>query len=598
VILQALTNYYEILLQDEESDIPVRYYSHVNVSYAVVLSLEGKVTNIIPLKIKDSTGKKEVPRPMIVPEVVIGKASGIKSDFLLGNAVYIFGLDNKGKPERAKQCFEAFKELHLSILKDVFNNEATAVKNFVSNWNTVEAMNEPMIKPYIDDLLKGGNIVFQYEGSLLNFIHENKEIKNAWEQYKSKNESKRHMQCLVTGEVAGISRLHAQVKGLKGGMSVGNALVSFNDRAYESYGKREGQGFNAPISEYAMFAYTTALQSLINDFTHKIIIGGTSVVFWAESSDKGYRDCISLFLGPEELNKNDKKDTYIRDESATRTIKEIFRKAADGRQINYNDDTFDKDTKIYIIGLAPNASRISLRFFMTDSFGGFIEKVGKHYQQMRIEKQYGNEHDFFSVWRLLSETVSAKSDDKSVSPLLGGAVMRSILTGTPYPAALYNAVLIRIRAERTINYYKTSIIKAYLIRLPRVKKNYEEVLTVSLNEKSNNKAYVLGRLFAVLEKAQEDANPGINATIKDRYFTSACCTPVSAFPVLLRLSNHHIAKSEYGYIIDKKIKELMEFLEIDNNPFPKNLSLEDQGIFILGYYHQKNAFYKKEEKEI
>ena len=195
----------------------------------------------------------------------------------------------------------------------------------------------------------------------------------------------------------------------------------------------------------------------------------------------------------------------------------------------------------------------------------------------------------------MAETVSPKARDKAASPLLAGAVLRSIFMGLPYPEIFFSSVLIRIRAERDISRAKAAIIKACLLR--RCKDKYKEELTVSLNEQSENKAYVLGRLFAVLEKAQLDKNPGINATIKDRYFASACANPASIFPVLLRLSNYHIAKAEYGYSIDRRIQELFDKLEVNNNPFPSHLSLNDQGIFILGYYHQKKAFYTKKDQE-
>ncbi|NLP25890.1 MAG: type I-C CRISPR-associated protein Cas8c/Csd1, partial [Clostridiales bacterium] len=212
----------------------------------------------------------------------------------------------------------------------------------------------------------------------------------------------------------------------------------------------------------------------------------------------------------------------------------------------------------------------------------------KHYQDMSIQKQFDNESSSISLWRILSETVSPSSTNKSASPLLAGSVLRSILTGSPYPTALFNSIMIRIRAERDINYYKASIIKAYLTRCANSRK-YEEVLTVALNEKSDNKAYVLGRLFASLERAQQDASSSkLNTTIKDRYFTSACANPASVFPVLLKLSNHHISKSDYGYSSEQRISEIMDILSVDDSPFPKNLSLEEQGVFILGYYHQKN----------
>lgn len=597
MILQALARYYDILSEDEDSGIPVLGYSRVNVSYVVNLSKNGIIQNIIPLKILDSKGKKYIPISMVVPEQE-KRASGIKSNFLCDNSTYVFGIDNKGKPERSKECFNAFKELHLKILKDAQCDDAIAIKNFVSNWNVEKAVENQPLEKHLDEILSGANIVFQYEGSPNKYIHQDQIVKAAWENYKKDSGSVNQMQCLVTGKNHGVARLHPSVKGIRGGQPMGNSLVSFNASAYESYGNNKSQGLNAPVSEYAVFSYATALSFLLNDNTHKLTIGDTTIVFWAESPKKVFSDCISLFLEPNELeNQKQEEDKYVRDDSAVREIKNIFDKIASGKKISFTDETIDKTTKIYLLGLSPNAARISVRFFIQDNFGGFIEKIGRHYQDLSIEKQFEDEPNSFSIWRLLNETVSPTSSDKSASPLLAGATMRSILQGLPYPRALYNAVITRIRAEHKVNYYKAAIIKAYLLRDKNTRNKHEEVLNMALNEQSNNKAYVLGRLFAVLEKAQEDANPGIKATIKDRYFTSACATPASVFPVLLRLSTHHISKAECGYVSDNRIKGIMDILNIEDNPFPKNLSLDDQGIFILGYYHQKNTNYKKVEKE-
>lgn len=599
MVLQALVKYYDILVGDPDTCIPLLGYSKVNVSYAVNLSLDGTIQSIIPLKIIDSKGKKHIPVSMIVPEQA-EKTRNVKASFLCGNSNYVFGINKDGVTSHTKECFKVFKELHLRILENVICDEAMAIKNFVLKWDVEKAKDCPLLKNYLDDILAGANIVFQYEGNPDRFIHENMTIMAAWEKYKSESGSINQMQCLVTGKKEGIARLHPSIKGIRGGQPMGSKLISFDkdSNAYESYGNDKSQGLNAPVSEYATFAYTTALNYLLKDKAHILTIGDTTVVFWAESPRKLFTDCISLFLAPDKLRKaEDNKEEYVRDEDAVREIKSIFEKIASGKKIILSDDTIDKSTRMYILGLSPNAARVSIRFFMQDSFGGLIEKIGKHYQDLSIEKQFKDEPNSFSVWRLLYETVPSESKDKAASPLLAGETMRSILQGLPYPRSLYNAIILRIRAEHKVNYFKASIIKGYLIRNENTKNKYKEVLTMALNSESKNKAYVLGRLFAVLEKAQLDANPDIKSTIKDRYFTSACATPSSVFPLLLRLSNHHIAKAEYGYVSENRIKELMDILDIENNPFPRNLSLEDQGIFILGYYHQKNTFFKKVGKE-
>lgn len=595
MILQSLVRYYEILAEDENSDIPRLGYSRTGVSYALNISKEGELLGVIPLKIPSGNGKKLVPQRIIVPEQE-KKSVGIKSNFLCENSSYTLGIDNNGKPDRTKNCFEAFRELHNKILNDVECSEAKALLNFVNKWNVNNASSHIALKDYLEDLYTGANIVFRLDG--VGDIHKNKTILKAWEEYKNNSEGSKKMWCLDCGEYANVARLHPNIKGVRGAQSVGAAIVSFNDRAYESYGREKEQGLNAPVSEYAAFAYTTVLNSMLSDNQHKQYLGDTTVVFWAESPQRYYQDFASMFIDPDGL-KSDNISEIVRDKRAVSEVKAIFEKISNGAVIGDYSGGFNKNVKFFILGLAPNAARLSIRFFIVNSFGDFIEKVSRHYEDLCIEKQFQDEQDLFSLWRLLNETVSPKSNDKSASPILAGAVLRAILTGSPYPAALFNSIMLRIRAEHTINHHKAAIIKAYLLRNSN---KFKEVLTVSLNEQSNNRAYVLGRLFAVLEKAQQDASESkLNSTIKDRYFTSACATPASVFPILLRLSQHHISKSSkdgYGKANDNKMSKILDILDIEKNPFPAHLLLEEQGVFVLGYYHQKNALYKKnDEKE-
>ena len=590
MILQSLVNYYEILANDEDSNISKLCYSKANVSYAVNLSLDGELLNIIPMKIGVQRGKNivEIPQSMEVPEQE-KKSVGVKSNFLCENSSYIFGVDNKGKPERAKECFKTFKELHSNILQNIDNATANAVVNFVNNWDVDKAMEHPVLTEYSDEILSVANFVFKVNGG--EFAHHNKEIRQAWEKHKNNSDYTSGMQCLVTGKHSSPARLHPSIKGVRGAQSVGGSMVSFNSRAYESYGRDEQQGLNAPVSEYATFAYTTVLNYLLSDISNKIYLGDATIVFWAESPKKIYRNFMSLYMNGGMVNHD---ENLVKDEVAASEVKSIFEKIAQGKPIDELSDIFDEKTNFHILAISPNAARLAVRFFISNSFGEIVKKIALHYQDLKIEKQYPTDPDAFSVWRLLNETVSPKSNDKAATPLMAGATLKAIITGSPYPGSLYNSIMLRIKAERDINYYKVSIIKAYLLRNTN---KFKEELTMALNEQSENRAYIFGRLFAILEKAQLDANPGINSTIKDRYFTSACATPASVFPILLRLSQHHISKAEYGYASDKKIANILEKLDIDNHPFPSNLFLDEQGVFILGYYHQRNALYQKNNKK-
>ena len=292
----------------------------------------------------------------------------------------------------------------------------------------------------------------------------------------------------------------------------------------------------------------------------------------------------------------------MRSPLAEKTIRTVLEKIAQGKTADVEEvykEAVDKNVRFYILGMSPNAARISVRFYLKGSFGSFMGKIQQHYEDMAIQKQYDNEMTFVPVWKILGETQPKTSDDRSVSTYLSTSLMRAVLLGEDYPNSLYQTILLRIRAEQDINYYKASVVKACLIRKARKSGNnmVKEVLSLSLNENSNNKAYILGRLFAVLEKIQKDANPSIKSTIRDKYFSSASTTPAATFPTLLQLAQHHISKLDYGVYYDKLIGEILDKLAVEDNPFPKNLSLDEQGIFYLGFYHQRNWLYKGKDSQ-
>lgn len=616
MILQALNHYYEILAADPESKIPLRGFSTANVSFALILSKDGELTDIIPLFEKVQRGKKiiEVPRKMIVPEQV-KRSSGISANFLCDNCTYVLGLIGETQKDQqyAVKRFEAFKNFNKMLLKDADCSEAKAVLHFLDRYDPIKAQGFQPIEQNLEGLLAGGNIIFKLHDSS-NFVHENSTIQKVWENYKEENESKSVGQCLVTGETAPIARLHSNLKGIKDANPTGATLVGFNARAYESYGKIKGQGLNSPVSEKASFGYTTALNHLLSpeNPNKKFTMGDSTIVYWAESSDKTYETIFSGLFDPDWnlLNESEQNDGPIRDKKAENRLREISEKIKKGHGLDRKliMEGLDPDTKFYVLGLSPNAARIAIRFFHQDHFKNFIDNILTHYEDMKIVKEFNSQMDLISPRRIIEETVSKKATNKSPSPLMAGSLLLSILNNSPYPAVLYNAILIRIRGDMDdderriskINYTRAAIIKAYLKRKFRTQPHLkiQEVLGMTLNENSTNQAYLLGRLFSVLEKAQQDAAgpTKLNATIKDRYFTSACAAPATVFPVLLRLSQHHISKADYGYVNDKLIERIMGNLNVDDNPIPAHLSLDEQGIFVLGYYHQRANLYVKRDK--
>lgn len=610
MILQDLALFYDILLDDEGVNIAPPGYSVVNINFLLNLAPDGELLDLVYVFETRQVKKKiiEEPRRIFLPQAV-KRSSGVSPNLMWDNATYVLGIADESKsPEFIADRFEAFRLHNLQFLENLHSSEAEALKMFLNRYTRDQLISHPAVAPKIEAVLKStGFLTFKYDETD-KLLTESAEIQNAIQQGTSDSGKKVAVaQCLITGKEEPIQRIHASIQGVRDVNSSGGAIVSFNDRSYESYGKEKAQGLNAPIGESAAFAYTTALNFLLSkDNPHpKLQIGDATVVYWAESANPVYATIFQMVMDPSlDPGKDSESDAEtVLDSNTTKLMETIGKTIQTGRALDFEalSERIDPNIRFHVLGLSPNAARISIRFYETAPFKNILARLIQHHEDLNMGQSQS-----WSVWRILKETVSPKASEQSPAPLLGGAVMRSILTGLPYPAALYYAMINRIRADsdepekrfQKISQIRAGIIKAYLLRKYRSQKNnqYSEVLTMALNPESTNQAYLLGRLFAVLEKAQEDASGGkLNATIKDRYFTSACASPASTFPILLRLSQHHISKSDYGKNSEWRIREIMDALEIDNNPFPRRLSLDEQGIFILGYYHQRTALFTKRE---
>lgn len=588
MILQSLAKYYDVLLEDENSGVSPPGYSSARVSYAAVLSQEGKLLDLEDLRVQ--SGKKIVARDMVVPEQ-IKRSSGVAPNFLCENSTYLFGVDAKGKPERSITAFNAMKKLHFDLLENSQLPIAYAIIRFFESWHPKEFNNYTCLIREQDSLEKGANIVFKLDGST-RCAHEEPKIMKIWSEYKTSALSEIIGQCLVSGEKRPIARLHPSLKGVLGSQAMGASIVSFTPSAFSSYGKE--QSFNAPVSEESTFAYTTALNYLLNSAKHRIRIGDTTAVFWAEKSTHGIEESIFTELfdpieddeaeGDEKEKKGRKSDPL-----AAKKVKQLLERLKNGQSISDASLGFNAETSFYILGLSPNAARLSIRFWYQTTFGDLIIKMLQHQLDMDIIRPK-NVGAMVTPWRILKEA-SANRDTKNISPLQAGNLARCIITGQAYGESIYTHMLSRIRADGYVNDVRVGMIKACMKRKFRKQGNSEKeaMFTVSLNTESTNTGYRLGRLFAVMEKAQQDANPGLNATIKDRYFGAASTTPGSVFPILIKLSQHHISKAEYGRFRDIEIQGILETVEA----FPAYLNLDDQGQFVLGYYHQKQALYTK-----
>ena len=571
MILQSLVEYYESL--ERKGKIVGLGYGKEDISYALEINDNGQLVNVISLK--SSNGKRLVPQKMIVPEHV-KRSSGVNPNFLSDNSSYFLGVDNKGKPKRSEKCFIAAADLHHKILDEVRHDNlaVNAVLNFFDTWDCEKAYENPAFLECSDDLLSGGNLIFYYGDR---YLHDMEDVKRLWEAHCHDKGADKRIICGITGKEDTIAMLHPSIKGIKKAQSSGASLVSFNSQAFCSFAKEQGE--NARVGQYTAFAYGAALNHLISTMDFRQYIGDTAVICYAKDGDDNYKLAFSGFMFGE--------SEYYSQEDLNKILQSICK----GERVLFNESNLDPEMPFYIIGIAPNASRLSIRFFWENSFGRLSENIRCHNERLEIDRGNVAERKWLTIWRILQETVR-KGDDPS--PVLAGELTRAILNDTRYPATLINAIDIRIRAEHEISSAKAAIIKAYYIKNenPYIPK---EVLTVALNKNTDNIPYNLGRLFAVLERIQEQANPGINTTIKDRYFGSASAIPATTFPNLLNLSQKHLKKMEANKRIyfDKMTGEILEKMEQD---FPKTLSMPERGAFQLGYYHQRQDMFKGKNK--
>ena len=579
-MLQALVERYET--ECKEGRLPRDGWEYRGVLFALVLSEAGDLLQVMPLAQQTMRGKKQVnvPRRIIVP-MGETRASGICPFFLCDNSSYFLGMDEKGKAKRTAECFAAAKKLHEEVLGGVQSEAARAVLAFFERWQGGKEMlhTHSALAPYAAEISAGANLVFRVART---FVHEDPAVCEAWEKYLDASGSKEKRRCLVTGALAPIAVKHPALKGVTGAQATGAMLVSFNANAYESYGHDGEQGGNAPVSKKAAFAYGTALNALLADREHTKIIGDTTMVYWAEEESEAAQDLLcGMLFGDEDKMTDDLLDS-------------VLKKVQTGAAIDYEGVAISYANPFYILGLAPNAARLSVRFFLQGSFGDFLKNLALHMEQMKIVRPSWETRGNVPLWELLRETVNPNAKVKMASPIMAGAMLRAVLSGGKYPVSVFQNILLRIHAEqgeRKINARRAGFLKAYLMR------NRGRKIAVALDENSTDVAYLLGRWFAVLEEVQEKANPEIKATIRDRFFDSACGTPAHVFPMLQKLALHHLKKLETAprVYLDKKLSEIMG--KLDAKDMPRHLPLEEQGVFILGYYHQKQKRYEKKEEK-
>jgi len=569
MILQALYDYYQRKALDPDSTrrLPAYGLEDKEIPFIIELTVEGRPLGIVDTR--QIEGKKKVARRYLVPKGV-KRSSGVAANLLWDTAEYVLGVDTRGKPERVAEQHAAFRQ-RIAELPESARQDAgiQALELFYTSGGPTQLSNDACWPEILE-----GNPVMTFrlhnDGDL---ICQRPAVVSACRS--DEDASAATAICLVTGEPAATERLHTVIKGVWGAQSSGATLVSFNLDAFASFNKEQGD--NAPVSPFAAFAYTTALNHLLDrNSRQRFQVGDASTVFWAQKEDAEAESVFAAVFGEQQ----DDPDARI----------ELVRGVLNAVQSGQFDGGRGEN-RFYVLGLAPNAARISVRFWYAAPLHEVAQRIRQWFADLKMVRS-GKDPEYPSLFRLLAACAQQGKAD-NIPPNLGGDIMRAILSGSPLPATWLNAAVQRCRAEQNVTYLRAAAIKACLNRSRRSPdSSFIQEFSDMLDLANSNAAYRLGRLFAVLEKIQEEANPGLNATIRERYYGAASSTPAAVFTTLLRLKNHHLAKlTNRGRAVnfERLLGEILGGIA----DFPRHLSLPDQGRFSLGYYHQRQDFFNK-----
>ncbi|MBV8593522.1 MAG: type I-C CRISPR-associated protein Cas8c/Csd1 [Caulobacteraceae bacterium] len=584
-ILQSLDRYYDRMAARGEAEAPG--WSREKISFAIVLSPEGEAIDVNDLR--DWSTKKPTPRQMEVPAAV-KRTAGISPNLFWDKSAYLLGR-TAGEGRRTADEHKAFVTKHLELLAGETDEGLTALRTFLRSWTSDRFDSLPFRLEMLD-----ANIVFQLEGERRH-LHD----REAARRFILARSSSDHEQesCLVTGLMGPVARLHPTIKGVEGAQSSGASLVSFNHEAFDSFGKKNGD--NAPTSEAAAFRYGAALNRMLDRGSRNRLprpVGDAAIVFWADTSDT---------VG--EVQARETEDFFAAlseppdDAEEAAKLGDALQKLADGRPLRDLSFNLAERTRFHVLGLSPNAARLSVRYWLDDDFEQFARRLARHYADLAIEPAPWRAKPP-SIQRLLVKTTALQEKFDNIPNGLAGEVMRAVLSGAPYPRTWLAAAIIRLRAgDSPGSGWHAAVIKACLNRPiildmedlqrrgadpERVRKLEQEMAPVALDPANRSEAYQLGRLFSVLESAQRAAlGRQINATIADRYYAAASSTPARVFAALIRGAKTHISdakKRNTGHWIEPRLQEIIAQLPPD---LPTSLRLEDQGRFAVGYYHER-----------
>lgn len=576
-ILAALAGAYERL-----PDAPPYGYSAERIGFVIALNPDGSVAGVTDLRGGD--GKKRMPRQMVVPQAV-KRASGIAPNFLWDKTAYVLGV-TAGEGRRTAAEHAAFVERHLAALAGTDDAGLAAFAAFLTAWTPAR-----FTELGWPEEMRDQNIVFAYEPERLSgrFLHDRPAAKALWQRVAAEGD-RTLARCLVSGETGPVARLHPSVKGVWGAQTAGASIVSFNLDAFASYGHEQGD--NAPVSEAAAFAYTTALNRFLErDSGHRIQIGDASVVFWADArgADAALAaEAEGFFAGMA----TGEWSVAIDEASEAKKVREKLDALRQGRPLAEIEPRLQQGVRFHVLALAPNAARLSIRFYLEDEFGRIAENFRRHIADMAIEPPPRDGPP--PLWRHLVE-IAVQGKRENVPPNLAGQWFQAILTGTPYPMTLLAATLMRARADKEVNALRAAVLKAMLIR------TFGREVPVALDPDNRSKGYLLGRLFAAYEEAQRAALGGkVNATIKDKFYGAASAQPRRVFPQLDRGAANHLSKvgkqaPGRKVNLERLIGDIFELMTPADRPFPASLSAEDQALFAIGYFHQRSDFFRRKD---
>lgn len=572
MILQELVKYYERCSANGDPEMAPIGLEWKEISFSIVIDKDGKFLDFEDLRSGD---KKPRGRSILVPQDV-RRTVNIEPQKLWDNLAYVLGFDDNN-PKRLSERHNSFKTQVKEIAsKCPEDNSLSSVVKFLNSFNLEELKKHPLWPEVANNT---GNITFRLHGEQ-QFLPEKTSVHRLFTSNTDTGKSK--ATCLVTGKNAPLAEIHPAIKGVLGAQVSGASIVSFNADAYKSYGKSQGE--NAPVSNYAAVAYTTALNSMLKRGSRKkLVIGETTLAFWSAPSKEADNaaEFEGLFF---DLFDEPRKDNTAYAEA----VRNLYKSPQTGAA-----PICDDNSKFYVVGIGPNAARLSIRFWHASTISEIATNIQQYFNDITIARPPWENFEYPPLTSLLLAT-ALRHERANILPTMPAAIMRAIMDGTPFPTTLAQSVLRRIRAEQNVSYHQAALLKAFLNRNSRSTQSKEEEMTVGLDESNTNIGYNLGRLFAVLEKVQTEALGDINAPIRERYYASASATPVTCFPLLMRLKNHHLAKlSNKGRVVN--LEKAIAAIVNNFKDFPAHLSMQNQGRFAVGYYHQRQAFFTKSD---